>query len=1471
MPRGDESASGNLVGQRRGPVWSELADAVWLTAATQYAWGRQRTASATPSREEEQPAAAYVHDPETAAEQVHPAVAPTPSNKDGDAGPSVDETETEEDTPAAAPRVMGLPLAPDTGWLPAARVTPRARSLAAEIIRALRPFKRRVPSPEQEELDEEATAERAVQDGLWLPETRPEMTRWLDLTVVVDTNPSMALWHGTVNTVITALERLGAFRSIHRRFLDSGRTPLLRSSSTGHPIRSPTELIDFSGRRIVLVLTDGVGVCWRQGSMLPILAKWGESMPVAVAHLLPRRLWRRGATRPERARLTAERPVTPKRQWKVHLPDAWLDPDPMPPDAVAVPILELQGRSWANWAQLVAGHQARPADAMVMLARPQLPQPLGDADQAEPPSPQQCVKNFLNTASPPACRLATLLAAVPPSVQVAQLILDKLIPDSGPDHLAEVFTSDLLRPVDDAIDSWESATFDFQPEIREILLSGARRADTAHTVRVVADGFADRLDIRHLRDALDDPDGTPISFENGQILDIERIVMRALSGPYRPRAARLDHPLDHGKHAQSGESGYPKITSTTTTPRSRMPTVSEPTSSQGVESTHGSVRSDSGPESPPLRVVGPGPERTGVPGDTGGGDGRGEPPSGPPSTVVAGMLRDRQPHDVPPIWGDIPPRNPLFTGRDEMMVELDRRTADSATAILPAALHGMGGIGKTQIAVEYIYRHLQDFDLVWWVQATHLSQLRAALTELAQALRLPGSSEAHTAVPAVREALRRGHPVRRWLLVFDSAESPEEVQPFFPTNGPGEILITSRNPDWAETARPLEVDLFERDESVELLRRRGPDITDEEATALAEKLGDLPLAIAQAATWRAETGMPVEEYLRLFDEKVAEILDSSAPNNYEVSLAAAWNVSFDQLESRNPAAHQLLQVCAFFAPEPIARSLFTGIRGTAISPELDAALRDPIRLGRAIRDINRYGLAKIDHRNSTLQLHRLVQAVLRDRMPPQRRVEMRHGAHLLLANLNPNDPITPAQWSRYQAILPHAYASGVLHCDDPWVRQMVLDLMEYLYRWGDHEECAALARQAIDVWSERLGETDPQRLQAADKLSFYLWALGQYAEAAAINQRILALRRQISGDNSEETLIAEGSVAADLRARGEFLAAREMNEQTYLKAKGLFGEDDPVTLNAAHNLAVSFRLCGDLLRARQLSEDTYRRQVEVRGYDSAPTINTFADLIVDRIELGDYAWAHGESERLVDRSRQMFGEDKVSTLRHHLLLSIAMRKNGDHRGALERSGWALDRFRHRYGHDHPQTLRCAIGHSIDLRHDGDLQAARALGEDTFERYRNNLGENHPHTLAAALDLAVTLRLSGEVAGARQLDERCAQQFRTIFGPDQIHTIFATINLANDLAELGELETALTLDSEVTERAERVLGADHPTTLAAGHNLVLDLRAVGRGQEAESAHADVLARYRRVLGDTHPAVMAAAKDIRANCDIDPVAL
>ncbi|WP_328644712.1 FxSxx-COOH system tetratricopeptide repeat protein [Amycolatopsis sp. NBC_00348] len=1353
---------------------------------------------------------------------------------------------------------------------------------AAEFVRSLRPLKRLVKSrrPDDLELDEDRTAEEAAETGRWWPVTRQKRRKWLDLTLVIDAAPSLALWKPTVNAFISLLERLGAFRSIQVRMLDTGKAgqaedgtviePELHGGTLETPARGAAEVLDSSGRRLMLVVTDGVSDAWRNDLVSPILADWARAMPVAVLHLLPQRLWPRGGLDVHRAVLATSGPLRANRHYGLELPDNWVDPDrsaELVAGSVPVPVLEFKPRWLHWWVGLVTGSGEERRTAKVLLARNR-PVPLRETElereETFDPSPRDQVKRFHSQASPPAYRLATLLAAVPVTVGVARTLQAELVPDSEPAHLAEVFTSGLLEQTGGE-GPWDAVNWDFPHQVRAVLLSGARRSETVRAVLAARRSFGVRSGfLARLRDALEDPDSTSDPAPEPGTADevaLERAVMAALSGPYLSRAARLDAIEAEAGAEQQGPTRVSTLDS-------NIEPVSD-TMSQAPDRIAG-LPSD------PAALA---PTNSPVPdGRPDSGEGGTVSPARAVSSVASTARHERPSSDEnPPVWGKIPAKNLNFTGRDDLLDQLGERLGAGTTAVLPAALHGMGGIGKTQMAVEFIYRHLQDYDLVWWIQATEETQIRSSLTELAQHLRLPGCDEAITAVPAVREALRLGRPYRRWLLVFDSAENPDMARRFFPVNGPGEILVTSRNPDWAGIARPLEVAVFERSESRDLLRRRGPAISDSDADLLSEKLGDLPLAIAQAAAWRAETGMPVQEYLRLFDEKVTEVLSTSAPADYEVSVAAAWNVSFDELSRRNPAAHQLLQVCAFFAPEPIARSLFTGVRGVEITAELDEALRDPMELGRAIRDINKFGLAKIDHGNDTIVLHRLVQLVLRNRLSRQDRAHMRHGAHMLLANLDPRDPASPKHWPRYQILLPHVYSAELIGCDDRWVRQLVINLLKFLYHWGDHEGALALADQTVRAWSvpdadaDVRPETDLQVLQASERLGFYYWVVGRYTEAAEVTQRTLDLYLETLGADAEQTINAELTVALVLKANGDFAAARSLGDRTYVKTRGLFGEDDPITLNAAHDFVVSLLLTGEYEEARRLAQETYDRRAQILGYDHDATISTQVLLVIARRELGEYPWARIEQERIAERALKLYGENSVGTLRRRYHQAVACRKDGDHEAALALSDAALKRFRERYGDKHPNALACALGHSIDLRHAKDFTKARALGEQVFNLYRESVGEQHPHTLSAALDLGVTMRLSGDPASARAIDERSLEQLRTLLGADHPHSIVCAIDVASDLFALGRVEEAAAIDDEMLTRARRILGKDHPTTLAAQLNRSLDLRAQGDDGEADVLYQDVMERYRAVLGETHPGTLSASRGVRADCDIDPMPL
>ncbi len=1275
----------------------------------------------------------------------------------------------------------------------------------------------------------------------------------IDLVLVIDSAPSMALWRSTVAELAALIRASSVFSAVQEWRFDTTETAhpeqgtvdrlVLRSGEAGGAPLRPADLLDRSNRQVVLVVTDGLGDLWREDLISPVLVDWALVAPIAILHLLPARMWDRHGLELHQVELTAERPLVPNRRYRLKLVDEWVDPARyagLAESAVPVPVLEYSPR-WLRWWSALVARGGCDVAAKAFLAQDQRSAVVDASwtDQVNLPVSER-VTHFRSVASPPAYRLATLLAAVPVSVEVAKTLQKKMVPGSGAAHLAEVFTSGLLEASPSGV-AWDVAKWEIPIAVREHLLSGARRSETADAIEVAYQhrGREDQ-ELAHLRRLIAEPGEMP-DWEAAAVAAggslWGRVVLGALSGPYLTTIGSF---------------------MTTIGP------VSEATALAAEETFASSEPSDVGMEADLAR------ERA-------------------QARAAAGGISRHEPRpegEAVPVWGQIPPRNANFTGRGELLAQLAWNLGAGATAVLPAALHGLGGIGKTQMAVEYVYRNQRYYDIIWWIQATRPTQIRKSLTELAQRLSLIGSGEAITAVPAILEALRIGAPHNRWLLVFDSAEDPNMVREFFPSGLPdnvkGHILVTSRNPGWDGVARPLEVAVFDRAESKRLLSIRGSKLDDEAADRISSKLGDLPLAVEQVAAWLAETGMPAAEYLQLFDSKVAELLDTPAPRDYEVSVAAAWNVSLDELRERNPAADQFLQVCAYFAPEPIARRLFSGARGVKVAPELDAALQDPIRLAHVIRDLNRYGLAKIDPHADTLLLHRLVQLVLRSRMSAQRSAEMRRGAHRLLAHLDPDAPTSPRYWPRYQEIVPHVYDAELTGSTDPTVRRLVVNLCKFLYHWGDHQGARVLAENAVEAWKRDRGERREQgqevpdealllEFEASERLSFFQWVVGRYEEANKTIKETLAACKEAFGAQHKVTLGAEVASALILKARGEFTEARKLNEDVLTKAKGLLGPDDPITLGAAHDCVVSLLLTGAYKEARDLAEQTYHRRVVFFGHDNDMTISTQVLLVIARRELGDYHWARVEQEQITKRAELFYGNDRVGTLRRKYHLSVACRKDGDHVRAHALSSDASDRFRARYGDKHPNALACALGLSIDLRHAQLLDEAKELGEKVFGHYRQSLGEKHPHTLSAAVGLGVTLRLGGSPEEAQKLDERSLETLSTDLGADHPHTIVCGINVASDLFALERVVEAKELDVELVERATRILGSLHPTTLAVRLNHSLDLRELGQTEEADKLFADVMHGYRHKLGESHPGTRAASRRVRADCDIDPIPL
>ena len=702
--------------------------------------------------------------------------------------------------------------------------------------------------------------------------------------------------------------------------------------------------------------------------------------------------------------------------------------------------------------------------------------------------------------------------------------------------------------------------------------------------------------------------------------------------------------------------------------------------------------------------------------------------------------RDR-PGPLPPgsvlrVW-NIPARNPGFTGRDGLLAAVRNRLEAGDRAVVQA-LQGMGGVGKTQLAIEYAHRFADSYDVAWWVDAEQAGLIGDQFAALGAALGCvqPGASAEVVRAAVLADLHQRG----RWLLVFDNAEYPAGVRSWLP-GGTGHVLITSRERAWAEIAAPVEVDVLVRAESVALLQDRVAGLGAADADRLAAQLGDLPLAVAQAAGFVAETNIPAAQYTELLRTQAGKLLDQAAPgSSYPRSLAAATRLAADRLDGEDLAAAQLASVCAFLAPEPIPEDLFTSAPGE-LPGELAARAADPLAWRQTLAHLARQSMARIDQRG--LVMHRLTQAILRDRLTPEQSAAIRARTEAILVAADPGDSGNPVTWPRWAQLMPHLLAADLAAADSPALRSMACNACGYLLARGDTRAAHNLATDLRQHWRDRLGDDDEYTRAAALNLASALQGMGRYAEARELDEDTLARSRRVLGEDHPETLTSANNLANKLRDFGEYQAAHELDEDTLARYRRVLGEDHPDTLRSADNLAVDLNNLGEYQAARELHEDTLARRRRVLGEDHPDTLRSADNLGVDLTDLGEYQAARELDEDTLARRRRVLGEDHPDTLRSADALGVDLTDLGEHQAARELDEDTLARRRRVLGEDHPDTLRSADNLAADLRVLSEHQAARELDEDTLARRRRVLGEDHPDTLRSADALAADLTDLGE--------------------------------------------------------------------------------------------------------------------------------
>jgi tetratricopeptide (TPR) repeat protein len=827
----------------------------------------------------------------------------------------------------------------------------------------------------------------------------------------------------------------------------------------------------------------------------------------------------------------------------------------------------------------------------------------------------------------------------------------------------------------------------------------------------------------------------------------------------------------------------------------------------------------------------------------------------------------RFPGTLPPVW-NVPTRNASFTGRAVMLEELRDNLLRGMAVVMPQALHGLGGVGKTQLAIEFAHRFRADYDLVWWISAEQEEFITSAMADIAPQLGIRRGENTEEAADAVREALRLGRPYKRWLLVFDNAEDPERLARHLP-QGTGHIMITSRNPAWSTLAVPIEVDAFSRDESVEHLTSRVSGLDPDSAFRVAQLLGDLPLAIELASAWLETTGMPVQEYLELLDNQLTTWLTDNQPRDYPQTAAATWRVSIERLGRQWPAAVRLLELCSCFSPEPISMRLLYSDETIKHLLNYDPALKERMLLARVIREIGRYALAKVDQGRSSIQVHRLVQAVIKDSMSQERIDATEHDVHRILASGRPVTGATdnPDNWASYRDIWPHLVPSNANTCVEEPVRELLVERVRYLWLRGEYEDAMTIARRLETFWLKDRGPQDRQLLYLQFHIANVLRSQGEYSAALEVDQAVLA-RQEAQNDEDVHALMTSGALAADLGAVGDLAGSLTRAQQTHERFRDLFGEDYPATLSAATNLSLALRLTGDCFRAREVDAATLEFRRQVLGATHPLTLHSAANLARDMREAGSFR----ESAALLRVTEQQFqevlGPEFPETLRTASSLSVSLRKQGEHEEARQLSTSTLEQYRMVYKPEYPDSLACAVNLACDLSALGEAEQALELADETMEAYLRTHGPGHQYTLICANNRAIYLRSVGRFDDGLSLARDTWVALRSAFGEHHPYSLACAINVANALADSGRLDEAELMERATYESFRKQLREGHPDTLFSLGNLAITLHAQGRVDEAQLLMARSLSGLERALGADHPHIEWGRRWRRISRDLEP---
>jgi tetratricopeptide (TPR) repeat protein len=728
-------------------------------------------------------------------------------------------------------------------------------------------------------------------------------------------------------------------------------------------------------------------------------------------------------------------------------------------------------------------------------------------------------------------------------------------------------------------------------------------------------------------------------------------------------------------------------------------------------------------------------------------------PSGKPVDPKTATTADA----IEPPWS-VPDamRTPYFIGREQLLAQLRTQLLEFHRA----GLSGLGGVGKTQAAIQYAIRYRADYPGgVLWANAETTGDLVGGFVEIARRLGLAAANQKDV----VRRVLDWLAKTDGWLLILDNVDDRLESRPFMPEPGKGDVLITSRESVLADLGIPraLAVGDLTADEATRfLLARTGRDPGDSaERTATAElaaELGNLPLALEQAAAYIAETNAAFADYVSAFRRRRVTLLEKASELMPDDTVAETWAPNFEAVERASAAAAEVLRSSAFLAPVSIPFSVFSkGAQalGGAIAEAVPEA--DELAINELLRPLTRYSLVRTDVTSRSYGVHRLVQEIVRGSIGEADRPACLEGISAAVDAAFP--AVRYATWAECDRLVPHV-ASIARWIEAYDVRsQPAARLMGrtgwYLRERGRYTEAEMLLEQALKIFEHVLGPEHPEVAENLNRLGCTRWDQARYHDAETLHERALAIRERALGSDHHDVAQSLQNLALTLWEQGRYAEAQPLYERALGICERTLGSDHAATANCMEGLGNVHFVEGRHDEARRLYERALVVRERALGPDDphvAHCLNNIANVYLERKQYAEARPLYASALKIRERA---LGSDHPDVAASIANLAELARKEGRYSEAQPLYQRALVVWERRLGPDHPDLTYSLEGlASIHLER-AQYSDAEALLERALAIQERALGPNHPTVARVLVALASLRKAQGHNAEAVVLLER----------------------------------------------------------------------------------------------------------------------